>query len=474
MQLYPVRMAIVSAAFPLKEQLNEFRRALRRRSLGELAAMISSGDAIWEFRPPEIERRKFDRSGKPVGEWEKYSDQIGAAMKGYLARAPQPAPEDPMMMRTEGVINRGLAMARPPLARGEYPPVTIPNLARGMANMDRFRGQGGRGGPGGRGGMASFKSRQLQNQAIDPWNASSPINTAEEPKKDEAKATPEKKDDETNVEEIDELSVPDFALLRFIDTTIEPGYIYQYKIKVKMRNPNFGKRNLAYPSVGRDEDIVAPEFTMTPKIEVPNETEWYVMDEKPDHDRLLVEVHRWVDGVLTNPDDPNSEKPIGDWSVLEKAQAHRGEYVGRIQNVMLPEWKVEKETYELAVNSKTNRPRIPVDFTTRSNAQVEEGVLLLDYAGGKGSSIQSGPKKNVDDIPVEALVLTPEGKLVVRSQPSDFKNTERETRAKSAKDWLVQVATGRAGNNNRRDLFNRQMIPGMEGGAGPRGRRTGG
>jgi hypothetical protein len=141
-----------------------------------------------------------------------------------------------------------------------------------------------------------------------------------------------------------------------------------------------------------------------------------------------------------------------------------GEYIGHWANTELPEWKVEKDSYELAINTKTHSQRIPVDFSTKSRPQDDDGVLLLDYSGGKATPIQAGSTKSTEDVPVEALVLTPEGKLLVRRQQDDSKNTEREARVKAWKDWMLLVKTGRTGkNNNRWDLFNRQMIPGQEG-----------
>jgi hypothetical protein len=453
--VYPVRMIIVSASFPLKEQLNEFRRALHRHSLSELSAMIASGDAIWTFVPPEIQRRVFDRNGKEISGWEPYNQQIAEAVKFYLARAAERAAEDPMMLRNEGIINVGLVMARPPLARGEYPPVVMPNLRRGIANADRFRSDPSR-------RPISFKSKKLQQRGIDPFNSLNPIGTGEDKQEKNNEPAAEKKGEEPKPGEGDELSVPEFALLRFIDAAVEPGYVYQYRVKVRMRNPNFGKHNLAYPALGREQDIAAPEFTMTPRCAVPKETEWYVMDEKPRNDRLAVQIHHWVDFTQTNPDE-NTQEPIGDWAILERLFARRGEYIGHWANTELPEWKVEKDIYELAVNTKTNSPKIPVDFSTKSKPQDDDGVLLLDYSGGKATPIQTGSTKSTEDVPVEALVLTPEGKLLVRRQQEDSKNTKREARVKAWKDWMLLVKTGRTGkNNNRWDLFNRQMIPGQE------------
>jgi RNA polymerase sigma factor (sigma-70 family) len=389
--IYPVRMVVVSASFPLKEQLEEFRRALRARSLSDLAKMISNGEAIWGFRPPEIERRTFTEDGNPVLDWQAYNAEIEEAIKFYLARAAQPEREDERMLKHEGIINWGLVMARPRLAHGDYPNTEVQSMMRGAARIE--------------------KRAAVDSKAVAADNS----------------------------------RVPDYALVRFIDATVDPGYTYQYRFKVRMADPNVEKHNLANRAQGKDEVISAREFTETPRITVPIDTAWYVMDEKPDKDQLILQIHHWVDFAFTNPDDTKSKAAIGDWTIWDKAPVHRGEYIGRSENVELPTWKIDKETYELALNTKTHSSRIPVDFTTRTS-RLEDPVLLLDYSGGKRTAIQLGTKKVTEDVPVEVLVLTPHGKLVVRSQQLDARsNSERQARYTKWKEWMDQVRKGLAG-----------------------------
>jgi hypothetical protein len=38
--------------------------------------------------------------------------------------------------------------------------------------------------------------------------------------------------------------VPEKILVRFIDVGRTPGQTYQYKVSVRMKNPNFGKESL--------------------------------------------------------------------------------------------------------------------------------------------------------------------------------------------------------------------------------------
>src|SRR5262249_54288030 len=135
------------------------------------------------------------------------------------------------------------------------------------------------------------------------------------------------KDGESKLEEIDDLNIPEYALFRFIDPTIEPGYSYQYRIKVRMTNPNYGKHNLAFPALGRDKEIAAADWTQTRQVAVPRDSEWYVVDDRPDKDKLVVQIHHWVDIVQPDPDDVNQTTGVGDWSIWERALGYRGEYV---------------------------------------------------------------------------------------------------------------------------------------------------
>jgi hypothetical protein len=460
--LYPVRMVVVSGSFPLREQLHEFRRKLKKRSLSELSAMVSSGDAIWGFRAPEIERQTLTPDGKEITGWEPYNQKIEEELKIYLARAAQPEPEDERMLKLEGMINRGLVFARPPLARGGYPMPQLPNLMASIAKIEeRSKADSGK-------HQLSFKSQQLLQQGIDVSNPISPIGTGDDAteKEKEAQVPEKQKEGETQAIEGDDLSVPEYALIRIVDATVEPGYVYRYRIKIRMANPNFGKHNLAYPALGKDEVISAAEFEMTPKVSVPNDTDWYAIDDKPNKDKMMLQLHHWVDYVFTNTDDPNSRTAIGDWTILEKVDGHRGEYIGHWASAKLPAWKVEKERFELAVNTRTQSKNIAVDFAARTSKS-RDPALLLDYSGGKGIPIQpgqTGPKKVTEDLPVEALVLTPEGKLVVRRQQQDMENPARRDRLKSWQDWLFKVQHG-ISPEEAQEMINRRMQPaGREGG----------
>ncbi len=79
-------------------------------------------------------------------------------------------------------------------------------------------------------------------------------------------------------------------------------------------------------------------------------------------------------------------------------------------------------------------------------------ALLIDYQGGKGwqdrvetRTADNKPKSTlaIDSVPVQMLILTPEGKLMVRNYQDDNGNEERAARLKAWKEWIADVQSGR-------------------------------
>jgi hypothetical protein len=49
--------------------------------------------------------------------------------------------------------------------------------------------------------------------------------------------------------------IPDYCLLRVIDVTVQPGKVYQYRLRVRMANPNYGRKDVAAPELARDREL---------------------------------------------------------------------------------------------------------------------------------------------------------------------------------------------------------------------------
>src|SRR5262249_55054238 len=71
-QIYPRYVAVVSAAFPFKQQLENFRKAIdKKATLATLVAAINAGQVPFQFETLEIQRRVT----LPSGRIENYTDQ---------------------------------------------------------------------------------------------------------------------------------------------------------------------------------------------------------------------------------------------------------------------------------------------------------------------------------------------------------------------------------------------------------------
>jgi len=153
-----------------------------------------------------------------------------------------------------------------------------------------------------------------------------------------------------------------------------------------------------------------------------------------------MQVHNWLEVLQTDPNNRNAVYKVGDWSVLEREWVKRGEFIGELKETEVPIWWPTLKKYLFANNSeerkrspgsRASRSRgIPVDFNT--------GALLVDFEGGK-RNYQVGATKITDESPIEVLVLTADGKLLVHNSKTDTENKERADRYKEWKDTQQKV-----------------------------------
>src|SRR5262249_44762812 len=53
------------------------------------------------------------------------------------------------------------------------------------------------------------------------------------------------------------LELPDHCLLRVVDLTVRPGEAYQYRLRVRMANPNLGRKDVADPKLAADAELTS-------------------------------------------------------------------------------------------------------------------------------------------------------------------------------------------------------------------------
>jgi hypothetical protein len=254
----------------------------------------------------------------------------------------------------------------------------------------------------------------------------------------------------------------DNALFRFVDVDVKPGYTYDYAIVIRMVNPNYGKPNEVADERWADAKELYSNYNIIPQVHIPYDTAFYAVDERqlqPEFMRYAmagadkrdatpftgaaVQVQRWVEQV------PNQERaagfPLGLWLMAERLLVRRGEPIGREVRLPVPRWDAAAERFDLVgkpgtARSKSTYPR--VDFTVR-HGDASPPAILVDYEGGLQDA-WVGKKKMSDRSAVRLLVLTPEGKLAVRSSLTDSdvdnpRGKERKERYEEVKEMLDKL-----------------------------------
>ena len=280
----------------------------------------------------------------------------------------------------------------------------------------------------------------------------------------------------------------DFLLIRFLDPEINPGYGYQYRIRVIMKNPNLGKDSLvSQPGFAKNERIEGPWWTVPNTATIPPETYFYAINPKsyekkvkekfekssamqelllPKDGKTVVQVHEWASEVKLNA---NAGEPIGTW-IIGEAPVGPGEFIGRKQLVQLPTWSAERSAYalkELPGNLGLKPPSREkpkgwlVDLTT--------AAVMVDFEGGKFRG-QVNNNSVQDESDVEMLVVLPDGSVAVRNSAADEEYPPRKNRTKEWDEWLKKAEE----QGNRMSQPNGAGSPGSfgrpgsgGGGAGP-------
>jgi hypothetical protein len=219
-------------------------------------------------------------------------------------------------------------------------------------------------------------------------------------------------------------------------------------VQVRMANPNLGRhKEVAYSAIADAKELLSP-WVLTPTVTVPSDFYYYVHD--PLHfqksfetkltgsntidyksynanEKVPFQVHRWV-GTFR---DEGLERQVSEWVVAERLLFQRGEELARRDvHIEVPVWVVSRGQFELGsrggkVKAKTAKgdTGVAVDFTPGHRPD-----LLVDFEGGK-RSYAAGRSSMNDEASLEALILTHDGKLIVRNSRDDsddfgWKSTE--------------------------------------------------
>jgi hypothetical protein len=438
--LEPVRMIVINGSFPYRKQLEEFRSKLRKRSVTELMSLIESGEATFSFQGFVVERRVLKLDGTEVSPWQDYTKEMIENLTAMYSKAKDFQMED-QRLQEYGMINEGLVASRPQLARdAKYPPISVDSLNKAIESMDKQLT------PEMKRPMTDL-ARKLKGGkgAFNPFNPFAPFKEEEEQPEKPVQTKPGDKTNSSEDPDAD-LVVPEHVLVRLIDF-VQPGFSYEYRIKVKMTNPNYKQTKLvAYPALAKPEYLIASDWSVVPKVDVPGETLWYAVEPRADAEKVSLQLQKWIDYI--NPQSELSSTPIGvgDWSVSERETTYRGDFIGRYANVRVPVWSTENENYEFA-HVRKGGSTVPVDFSTGTRSS--SPAILVDFAGGKGHITKIGDRQVREDLPLELLVLNSDGKLILRNSVDDEENKERSAREEEWHEWINKVRSGNAGRQQQ-------------------------
>lgn len=213
-----------------------------------------------------------------------------------------------------------------------------------------------------------------------------------------------------------------YKLLRFFDFNVEPGKSYVYRVRLVLKNPNYGKE------AGK---LIKPEFAQKQYLIIPDTTPPETADPKQE-DSLKIRLAAVQSNIIFVPNDTQilaeSAKPKG-----------TGDLTGR---VYLLKWMKDtgQEVYKdfaniergQVLNFNDVKPEAVIDPTQGSEAKPLDNTnfvtdaTLLDMDGGKKLT---GKDRNLTE-PSEMLFMFVRGKsllLMGRNEMEDMSEIKRVT-----------------------------------------------
>jgi hypothetical protein len=488
----PLRVAVIGGSFPYKAQLEEFKQKLRLSDINAvLNEPLSEKDKeskAFEFLGVEVQRREIDAAGNK-GEWQDL--QLAQAYQLWLKHTFWPLqPEDPKInlvkfdglvapllrvfhpdkkvdptMRTPGMM-RVPGMPQPAGARGaeaegpdvskDYPDI-VAKLPLIQDTLDKL--------------SDVQVSRIAAPKSKTDFSEFNPFKPYEPPADD---AATRNGNQSTTPSTDQDLTIPEYALVRLVDVDLAPGKNYQYRVRIRMVNPNYQHEDVASPEYKKAKDLTSKDWYEIKQIaRVPPELMYYVVDEKQiasqqeqkeitkkgnpsaqsrlwsankpsGSDPIVFQFHRWVESTPLNKD--KDIVPVGDWAIADRVFVSRGEYVGRKVRVDLPIWKYSQNAYVLPIEEQKKRNAydrrtftgLDVDFGF-DNSPTED-TILVDFEGGRVFS--QSPKMD-DTCRTEVLMLSPDGKLLARNSAKDTEDEERVNTRKKVFERIENIRQGK-------------------------------
>lgn len=496
--IFPRRTIVVHAAFPLKAQLEVIRRALRLKTVDEASreTTTSPSPSGPTFDGFEVERRVTTPAGQ-VFDYSTY-DHVGQYVNTIYNRKTADQPDDGYIryfLRYE----QKMAIPLPAVAEGQavYPEIRMDSIRATVDKLklaqkpvitesdqqkkfkgdtsDPFMPQAGAAGGAGTGAFGDFTGADRAGPGVSmmgpmganrgsggrpgagplmPIAPGGPMGPMSSGGEGYGSGGPYGSGSSGALQNIQASVELEHMMIRFLDVDVEPGFTYQYRLRVKMKNPNFNRRDVGRPSDAKVAILNGPWTEIATKVTVSSDLNMYLADPVKYHDAIVakykdravqnlldnksgelpvVQIQTWMQQILL---DGNKREPLGAW-VLGEIPVNRGEFIGKKQLISLPLWSAEKVKFLLqtlpkykVANAKEQPKGVLVDFTT--------SMMCVDFEGGKTK--QTFGQRNVEDeSAVEMLILRPDGSIFVRNSGQDADEADRVEREKGWNDWIKRV-----------------------------------
>lgn len=263
--------------------------------------------------------------------------------------------------------------------------------------------------------------------------------------------------------------LPEHCLVRIIDVTVEPGKIYEYQVQIRMANPNYKRPDVASGLYADGKYLDSEWSTMPVRVAVTPELVYYAVDQMladgkgrkpgtPDFDKskyIAIQAHRWLtEFQLAGARD--TKMVVGEWAVAERFPVGRGMYLGRRVPVKLPVWRPQQQSYVLPDltqgrrkderviqvpfeydEAQTRRATAPqailVDFEQRGERSYDRIVREADDDGPERRQVVS------DSTAGHALIMNPDGRLILREAALDLADPERSQRLADFRKRIKEV-----------------------------------
>ncbi|HEV3164265.1 MAG TPA: hypothetical protein VGZ22_09565 [Isosphaeraceae bacterium] len=211
------------------------------------------------------------------------------------------------------------------------------------------------------------------------------------------------------------------VMARALDFTVEPAATYRYRVRLVVVNPNKNHEDVS-PGVDTTADeLFGPWSEPSEPVAVPDDVTAYAMSKNRDSVKETGSVHFMV--ARWTPDDG--------MTVYQNFDASPGQILGDPHNKTVP---VLDDDDSPKGKDEATRMKM-VDFNTHQ--------VVLDTDGGTRPTPRiTGLVGNTYDAPAMALMLRPDGAVVVRDQAVDSHNDEMKE-MKGIYDKALKEAEGK-------------------------------